>query len=326
MITQFTRACLMIVIAAIALQALVCRANEKPKPYEYGSDSMRQESVPHGNVAKHEWRSKIFADTLRNYWVYVPAQYDGSEPVCVMVFQDGHLYVDGEGHFRIPIVFDNLINKGEMPVTIGIFIDPGEKIGKNPVYARPLKTGLNQRNIEYDVLSDKYARFLEKEILPEIAKTYKLSNDLKRRAICGFSSGGTCAFTVAWQRPDMFRKVISHCGTFLNVYGAHVYPSLIRQTEPKPLRIFLQDGSNDNDNHWGNWPLSTRQMVAALKFKKYDYRFEFGTGRHNGNHGGAILPETLRWLWRDIDSASAKPNQTEKQKPNDSSISLNKPL
>lgn len=294
-------------LSLLALPAAVCCADEKPKPYERGPDSRRQEGVPRGEVTKHEWRSKIYADTVRDYWVYVPAQYDGSEPACLMVFQDGHLYVDEERHFRVPIVFDNLVHKGQMPVTIASMVGPGEKIGENPTYDRPLKEDLNQRNIEYDVLSDKYARFLEEEILPEVAKTYKLTDDPERRAICGFSSGGTCAFTVAWQQPDMFGKVMSHCGTFLNVYGGHVYPSLIRNTDRKPLRVFLQDGSNDSDNRWGNWPLSTKQMVAALKFKKYDYRFEFGTGAHNGNHGGAILPDSLRWLWQGI--PPEKPNE-----------------
>ncbi len=284
----------------LAIPICLCGAAEKGKApaYKHSPDSMRQEDVPRGEVTKYVWRSKIFAGTVRDYRVYVPTQYDGSEPACVMVFQDGHKYVDEESHFRVPIVFDNLIHKGEMPVTIAIFVDPGQMTGENPVYDRPLKPDLNQRNIEYDVLSGKYACFLLEEILPEVAKTYNLTGDPERRAICGHSSGGICAFTVAWSRPDVFRKVMSHCGTFLNVYGGHAYPSLIRQTDRKPLRVFLQDGSNDNDNRWGNWPLSTKQMVAALEFKKYDVRFEFGTGSHDGNHGGAILPDSLRWLWR----------------------------
>jgi enterochelin esterase family protein len=290
------------VLSAALLLAAVGHAGETPKPYEHGPESIRHESVPQGEVTKHEWRSNIYEDTVRDFWVYVPAQYDGKTPACLMVFQDGHLYVKEDGHWRVPIVFDNLIHKGEMPVTIAVLVGPGEKLGDNPTYDRPLKEGLNQRNIEYDVLSDKYARFLEQEILPEVAKRYKLTDDPERRAICGFSSGGICAFTVAWQRPDLFRKVMSHCGTFLNVYGGHAYPSLIRQSERKPLRVFLQDGATDNDNRWGNWPLSNKQMAAALKFRGYDYRFEFGTGGHNGNHGGAILPDSLRWLWRDIAS------------------------
>lgn len=132
-----------------------------------------------------------------------------------------------------------------------------------------------------------------------MGKSYTLTDDPNGRAIGGISSGGICSWTVAWQRPDAFRKVLSHVGSFTNIRGGHVYPALIRKTEPKPIRIFMQDGENDLDNEHGNWPLSNQQMAAALKFAKYDYRFEFGDGGHNGKHGGSILPESLRWLWRD---------------------------
>jgi enterochelin esterase family protein len=188
-----------------------------------------------------------------------------------------------------------------MPVTIGIFINPGTV----PAAEEGAK-GRSNRSFEYDSLSDQYARFLEKEILPEVAKSYSLREDADSRAICGISSGGICAFTVAWQRPDLFRKVLSHVGSFTNIRGGHVYPALIRKTkrEPKPIRVFLQDGSGDLDNDYGNWPLANQQMAAALKFAKYDYRFEYGDGGHNGKHGGAILPESLRWLWRTNDAQS----------------------
>jgi enterochelin esterase family protein len=140
---------------------------------------------------------------------------------------------------------------------------------------------------------------LLEEILPEVGKQYRLTDDPDGRAICGISSGGICAWTVAWERPDAFRKVLSHVGSFTNIRGGHVYPALIRKTEPKPIRIFLQDGSGDLDNAHGNWFLANQQMAAALKFAKYDYKAEFGEGGHNGIHGGAILPDSLRWLWRD---------------------------
>jgi enterochelin esterase-like enzyme len=136
-----------------------------------------------------------------------------------------------------------------------------------------------------------------------VAKEYRLTDKAAVRAICGISSGGICAFTVAWQRPDAFSKVLSHVGSFTNIRGGHVYPSLIRKTEPKPIRIFLQDGSGDLDNAHGSWPLANQEMAAALKFTNYDYRFEYGDGAHNGKHGGAILPESLRWLWRDYSPA-----------------------
>jgi enterochelin esterase family protein len=264
--------------------------------YKLGPDSQRHDGVPQGTVTKHRWKSTIFEGTIRDYWVYVPKQYDSTKPACVMVFQDGHTYVGETGDFRAPIVFDNLISKGEMPITIGLFINPGHRSETTP--ERPWNA--NNRSFEYDTLSDQYARFLLDEMLPEIGKDYKLTGSAAGRAICGISSGGICAFTVAWQRPDAFSKVLSHVGSFTNIRGGHVYPALIRKTKPaKPIRVFLQDGANDLDNEHGNWPLANQEMAAALKFAKYDYRFEFGTEGHNGKHGGAILPDSLRWLWRD---------------------------
>jgi enterochelin esterase family protein len=238
------------------------------------------------------WKSDIFAGTVRDWWVYVPAQYDAKTAASVMVFQDGGGYRDPKGPFRVPTVFDNLIHKKEMPVTIGIFLNPGTVPGSGPG-----KRSRSNRSFEYDRLSDQYAIFLEKEILPEVGKKFNLRSDAAGRAIGGISSGGICAFTVAWERPDLFSKVLSHVGSFTNIRGGDVYPSLIRKTEPKPIRVFLQDGSTDLDNLHGSWPLANQQMAAALKLMKYEYRFEFGTGGHNGNHGGAILPDSLRWLW-----------------------------
>jgi enterochelin esterase family protein len=283
-------------LLALALAPLVgwacpCRAAED---YQFGPDSMEQPDVPRGEVKKYSWTSEVFPGTVRDYWVYVPKQYDPKKPACVMVFQDGGGYVDAKRDFRAPIVFDNLIHKEEMPVTIGIFINPGTI----PATEKDQK-GRSNRSFEYDTLSDQYARFLEKEILPEVSKQYNLRKDAAGRAICGISSGGICAFTVAWERPDLFSKVLSHVGSFTNIRGGDVYPGRIRKTEKKPIRVFLQDGSADLDNMHGNWPLANQQMAAALKFAGYDYRFEFGTGGHNGKHGGAILPESLRWLWRD---------------------------
>ncbi len=262
--------------------------------YKLGPDSQKQDGVPEGKVTEHSWKSTIFPDTVRDYWIYVPAQYDPKKPACVMVFQDGGSYVDAKGSFRTPIVFDNLIHKGEMPVTIGIFINPG----KVPAAETGGKVKDN-RSFEYDTLSDQYVRFLDKEILPEVAKEYNLRKDAAGHAIGGISSGGICAFTAAWERPDLFSKVLSHVGSFTNIRGGDVYPGMIRKTEKKPIRVFLQDGSGDLDNLHGNWPLANQQMALALKFAKYDYKFEFGTEGHNGKHGGAIMPESLKWLWRD---------------------------
>lgn len=266
--------------------------------YKLGRDSERQASVPAGVVTDHVWQSQIFPGTIRRYSVYVPKQYDGQSPAAVMVFQDGHTYVDPEGQYRATIVMDNLIHRQEMPVTIGIFIDPGFKRETLPV-ERGWRPRPENRSFEYDTLSDQYARFLLDEILPEVGKSWKLSDDPQRRAICGISSGGICAWTVAWERPGAFRKVMSHVGSFTNIRGGHVYPALIRKTDAKPIRIFLQDGSGDLDNAHGNWPLANQQMAKSLAFAKYDFKFVYGEGAHSGVHGGAILPNSMRWLWRD---------------------------
>ncbi len=274
-----------------AVSGFLIAADEDYKP---GPDAEVKEGVPKGEVTQYSWTSKIFPRTVRDYWVYVPAQYDSAKPACVMVLQDGGGFVREKGSFRAPIVFDNLIDAREMPVTIGIFINPG----KVPA-AKKGQEARSNRSFEYDTLSDQYARFLMEEMLPEVAKKYNLTKNPDARAICGNSSGGIAAFTVAWERPDEFRKVISHIGSFTNIRGGHVYPALIRKTDKKPLRVFIQDGENDLDNLHGNWPLANQQMAAAFEFSKYDYKFVLGTGRHSGRHGGAIFPDTLRWLWRD---------------------------
>ena len=263
--------------------------------YKLGSDSMFNPEVPHGEVTKHVWNmSKIFPGTIRDYWVYVPKQCDAAKPACVMVFQDGEGYVKTNGQFRIPNVFDNLIARKDLPVIIGVFINPGvipsAESGHEPK---------RNRSFEYDSLGDAYAKFLLEEILPEVGKKYNLATNAASRAISGASSGGICSFTVAWERPNEFSKVLSTIGSFTDIRGGYVYPFWIRKETPKPIRVFLQDGSNDLDNQFGNWPLANQTMAAALKFAKYDYQFVFGDGQHSGKHGGAIFPEAVKWLWRD---------------------------
>ena len=260
--------------------------------YETHPDSREHPGVPKGTVRQMPpWESRIFAGTKRDWWVYVPAQYTSENPAAVMVFQDGA----GPKDF-VPTVFDNLIAKHDMPVTVGIFIQPG-------VFA----DGRANRSFEYDTLSDQYARFLLEEILPEVEKTVKLRHDAASRAISGSSSGGICAFTVAWERPDQFSKVLSWVGSFTNIAsgrtlkeGGHNYEAMVRKTVPrKPIRVFLQDGANDLDNANGNWPLANQTLAKSLQYAGYDYRFEFGQGFHSNRHGRAILPDSLRWLWRD---------------------------
>ena len=279
---------------ACLIMSLSLSAFAADEDYKPGPDAMPKDGVPKGKVSQREWTSEIFPGTVRDYWVYVPAQYDGKTPAAVLICQDGGGFVRENGPFRVPTVLDNLIHAGDIPVTIGIFINPG--------VVPPAKAGQQarkNRSFEYDTLSDQYARFLLKEILPKVGKNYKLTDDPDMRVICGNSSGGICAFTVAWERPDAFRRVISHIGSFTNIRGGHVYPALIRKTEPKSIRVFLQEGENDLDNLHGNWPLANEQMAAALKFSSYDYKFVTGTGRHSARHGGAIFPDTLRWIWRD---------------------------
>ena len=263
--------------------------------YALGPDSKPQE-VSHGEVrtAKFE-SSKIFPGTTRDYFVYVPKQYRADQPACLMVFFDGAGMMSATGAYRAPVVFDNLIARKEMPVTIIVAVNPG-----TVVPTAPGAKARSNRAFEYDSLGDANARFLLDELLPEALKGLNVTADPAGRAVCGNSSGGIAAFTIAWERPDSFRKVVSHIGSFTNIMGGHVYPGLIRATKPaKPLRVFLQDGSSDLDNLHGNWPLANHDMAAALKFAGYDHTFVFGTEGHNGKHGGAIFPDTLRWLWRD---------------------------
>jgi enterochelin esterase-like enzyme len=254
-------------------------------------DSLEKAGVPKGTVKQMPtWRSHVFSGTSRDWWIYVPAQYQAGKPACVMVFQDGRGYAE-----FVPTVFDNLTASGDMPVTAGIFIDPGV-----------FTDNKRNRSFEYDTLSDQYARFLLEEILPETEKLVTLRRDPASRAIAGISSGGICAFTVAWERPSEFGKVLSWVGSFTNIAsgktlreGGHNYPALIRKTPNKPIRVFLQDGENDLDNIHGSWPLANQQMAKALEFAGYDYKFVYGRGFHSNRHGRAILPDSLRWLWRD---------------------------
>lgn len=260
-------------------------------------DSEEQPGVPKGVITEHEWNdSKIFPNTVRKYSVYVPKQYDPAKPACVYVSQDGILY-------KAPTVFDNLIHKKEMPVTIGIFIKPGNK-PLPPGAAAPKRPDgrpapASNRSLEYDTLSDAYARFLLEEILPEVAKKYKLTDDPAGRCIAGSSSGGICAFTVCWERPDQFRKCFTTVGSFTNIRGGNKYPDLVRAAPIKPIRIFQQGGANDIVNQFGSWPEANKAMAAALKEKGYDHKFVFGEGVHSGNHGTQLFPEAMRWIWRD---------------------------
>jgi len=287
--------------AALCALFLVNTASRGADDYQLGPDSFPKEGVPKGQVTKHEWWSKIFPGTRRDYWVYVPQQYRAEEPACVMVFQDGGGYVSTNGSWRVPTVFDNLIHRKEMPVTIGVFINPG-------VLPALSTNALNRfnRSFEYDGLGDTYARFLLEEILPEVSKKYTLTTNAAGRAIAGASSGAICAFTAAWERPEAFSKVFSTIGTYVGLRGGNEYPTLIRKTEPKPIRVFLQDGTGDLNIYGGHWFLANEEMLSALQFAGYDTTNVWGDGAHNGKQGGSIFPDAMRWLWRDYPQPIAK--------------------
>ena len=275
----------------LALSATVLLKSEE---YALGPDSQRQAGVPAGALTKYTWTSKVFPGTVRDYWVYVPAEYDKSAPACLMIFQDGAGYVNENGSWRAPVVFDNLIHKHEMPVTIGVFINPGVL----PVRSSSERQRYN-RSFEYDALGSRYYHLLVDEIVPEIAKHYNVSTDPNDRAIAGASSGGIAAFTVAWTHPETFHRVLSFIGSYTDLRGGDIYPALIRKSEPKPLRVFLQDGDHDLNIYAGNWYLGNQRMASALRYAGYDVKFVVGTEGHNAKQGGAILPDALRWLWRD---------------------------
>lgn len=259
--------------------------------WETHPDSREHAGVPKGVVKQMpQWESRIFAGTKRDWWVYVPAQYRADRPAAVMVFQDGNT-----PRTWVPTVFDNLIAKQDMPVTVAVFIEPGG-----------IKAPRDNRSVEYDTLSDQYARFLLEEILPETEKSVKLRHEAASRAIAGQSSGAICAFTVAWERPNEFSKVVSWTGSYTNIAagadqrsGGHNYEALVRRVPKKPIRVFLQDGSNDLDLQPGSWWLANQTLARSLEFAGYDYASAWGAGFHNYQHGRAIFPDTLRWLWRD---------------------------
>ena len=280
-------------LLGLLLVPLVSRSAEE---FPLGPDSKVQPGVPQGELIKFEFSdSKLFPGTTREVTIYVPKQYDGTKPACVYVNQDGV-------QWSAPTVFDNLIARGELPVIIGVFVRPG--ILKSP----DAKTALDRfnRSFEYDGLGDVYARFLLEELLPAVetktaadGRAIKLSRSGNDRAIGGSSSGAIAAFTAAWERPGEFSRVFSAIGTYVGLRGGDRYPTLIRKTEPKALRVFLQDGSNDNNIYGGDWWMANQTLERALTFAGYDVKHVWGEGAHNGRHGAMLFPEAIRWLWRD---------------------------
>lgn len=331
------------IVLLFSALSLLCSANEAPArrlgDYPLTADSLPQAGVPKGQlIGPLEWRSRIIAGTVRRYWVYVPAQYTADKPAGLLVFHDGHRALNPTGPLRVDQVMENLIHKKDIPVMIGLFVTPGnlsEKYPDNLGLGNP-----NNRAQEYDVLSDTYSRMLIDELIPELKKTWNISDDVEKRVIGGTSSGAICAFTTAWERPDAFRKVISMIGSYVSIGyrpargnqpmipGGDLYPTLIRKNPPKNIRIFLQDGENDLSNvsdtkgfkpEWtaltnehGNWFLANQQMLNAFEFAnasadrrklegpRYDVKYVWGDGNHSDTHGGSLLPDMLRWMFRDV--------------------------
>jgi len=304
----------------------------------YGPDSYAQAGVPRGKLSeKLLHTSKIYDGMQSEYWIYVPVQYDPRVAAALMVWQDGASYIkrDSEG-IRVLDVLDNLIAQKKIPVMIGVFISPGDitsapnsktyefvKAFSNST-GRTLKDSM--RSVEYDTVSDRYPRFLQEEILAEVQSKYNIRRDAYSRAITGLSSGGICAFNVAWQQPDAFSRVLSWIGSFTSIQwqpgvadGGNIYPNKVRKEAKRNIRVWLQDGSEDLENQHGSWPLQNIQLANSLKIREYDFHFSFGHGTHNAAHGSAELPGALTWLWRDYDPSKTEQTYemepTEKAKP-----------
>ncbi|MBM3724401.1 MAG: esterase family protein [Acidobacteria bacterium] len=281
----------------------------------YPPDAYAQPGVPQGKLSeKLIHTSRIYPGMVSDYWIYVPAQYDPGVPAALMVWQDGAGNIQRDGASRVLNVSDNLIHKKKIPVMIQVFISPG-RVGERAM-----------RSIEYDTVNDTYARFLRDEVLAEVQARYNIRRDGYSRAIAGNSSGGICAFNVAWHQPGEFSRVLSRIGSFTSIQwkpgdldGGNVYPFMIRKQPKRNIRVWLQDGSEDLENAHGSWPLQNLQMANSLKYREYDFHLSWGSGTHNGAHGNAELPEALTWLWRDYDASRTSQDfamePSEKDKP-----------
>jgi enterochelin esterase family protein len=290
----------------------------------FGPEAYAHSGVPQGKLSeKIVHRSKLYDGMETEYWTYVPAQYDAQKPAAVMVWNDGAQHTNRDGGSRLQNTIDNLIHQGRIPVSIHVFIQPGDisKSEGTPTYdyvsgfskmtGRTLRDSM--RSTEYDTVSDRYPRFLRDEILAEVGAKYNLRKDAYSHAIAGESSGGVAAFNAAWQMPDLFSRVLSRIGTYTSIQwipgkldGGNIFPFAVRKTPRKNLRVWMSDGSEDLENPHGSWPLQNIQLANSLKMAGYDFRFSFLNGSHSGSHGNAEAPLSLTWLWRDYD-----PNKTE---------------
>lgn len=276
--------------------------------YQLGPDSLDQKGVPKGEIrGPFVLPSTAYPGTQHTYWVYVPAQYSASTPANLMIFNDGQAFLAPAGNLRAFNVLDNLIYRREIPVMIGVFINPGRR----PDQPEPTPQNWGDRDTnrptEYNSLDDRYARVIVDELMPALYKGYNISRNPEDHGIGGASSGAIAAFTVAWERPDQFRKVLSIVGSFTNIRGGHQYADIVARSEKKPIRIFLQDGRNDNralnaNGVWDetrDWFYQNVRLMEALTRKGYEVNYAWGMNRHGQAMGGAIMPEMMRWLWRD---------------------------
>ncbi len=277
--------------------------------YRLGPDSLPQEDVPKGEIrGPFHIQSNVYPGTQHTYWIYVPAQYDPKVPAALMVYQDGQAFMDPNGDLRAQNVMDNLIYRREIPVMLGVFINPG----RTPEQPEPSPTTewgdrTTNRPTEYNTPDDKYARVITEELMPVLNKEYNISKNPEMRGIGGSSSGAIAAFAVAWERPNEFRKVLSNVGSFVDLRGGYVYPDRVLATDKKPIRVFLCDGRNDNRgigrggayDEKRDWFLQNNRLMKALTQKGYDINYSWGMNNHGQKFGGAIMPEMMRWLWRD---------------------------
>lgn len=336
------KSCLLLLVLATASSALAqapaASQTNRPSPaqgrgrggirdarldsfYKLGPDSMPHDGVPKGHFdGPKTLPSDVFPRTQHTYWVYVPAQYDPSQPAALMIFNDGQAFKNEPGDVQVQNVLDNLIYRREIPVMLGVFINPGRR----PDQPEPTPQNWGDRDTnrpeEYNAVNDKYPRVIVDELLPAIFKDYNISRDPELHGIGGASSGGIAAFTVAWFRPEHFHKVFTFVGSFVNLgnHGGHTYPDLVLQNEKKPLRVFLQDGRNDNrlpsrggnDANSSDWFYQNVRLAGALTKKGYDVNYTWGIGNHGQKQGGAIFPDIMRWLWRDAQKVSTDRNDT----------------
>jgi enterochelin esterase family protein len=292
---------LTLIAAAMLAQGQAAAPNPDAQ-YRLGPDSLAQEGVPKGEMrGPFMIASTVFPGTQHTYWVYVPAQYKRDAPASLMIFNDGQAFKNPDGNIRAHNVLDNLIYRREIPVMLAVFINPGRR----PDQPEPTPQNWGDRDtnrpVEYNALDDRYPRVIVDELLPALHLDYNISKKPEDHGIGGASSGAIAAFTVAWERPNDFRKVLSIVGSFVNLRGGHAYPDLVLKSEKKPIRVFLQDGRNDNrtENLERDWFYQNVRLMEALTRKGYDLNYAWGMNRHGQAMGGAILPEMMRWLWRD---------------------------